>query len=156
MPVDLKVTGAAELAALARRLKEQGQSGKLMRRDLLREIRKEARPAADDAKASIQRWSTPPEDRGLRQKIAAGIRVRTRLTGKRVGVRITVSKVDGTNLPRRINKGYWRHPVFGTDRWVVQSGKPGWFDSAIQAHARQVRRGVQRAMKRTAERIARG
>ena len=153
MPVDLRVT---ELAALARRLKEQGESGKAMRRDLLREIRKEARPAANDAKAAIVNWSDPPEDRGLRKKIAGQVRIRTRLTGKRTGVRIVVGKVDGTFLPRRINKGAWRHPVFGTDRWVVQTGKQGWFDDSIAAHARQIRRGSQRARNRTADRIAKG
>lgn len=152
--VDLRITGADKLGDLAKRLKAQGETGKGLRRDLLRELRVEAKPAAEAAKQAILGWDTkPPEDTGLRRKIAAGIKVRVRLTGRNPTVRISVGKIDGTNLPQRINKGAWRHPVFGTDTWVVQRGDTGWFDRTLRLQSRRVGRGVREVMARTAKKI---
>ena len=155
--VSLQLKGADQLGDLAKRLKAEGESGKGLRRELLKEIRAAAKPLAEDAKAAVKGLPTkPPEDTGLRRRVAALVKVRTRTSGRRVGVRITVGKLDGTNLPRRLNKGSWRHPVHGTDTWVTQTIQSGWFDKTLRRGAPRVRVRVRAAMKRTANRIARG
>lgn len=153
---DLRIKGAEQLGDLAKRLRAQGEAGKGLRRELLREIRSAAKPLAEEAKrAALAIPAKPPEDTGLRKRVARLVRVRTRTTGQRVGVRIAVGKLDGTNLPRRLNRGSWRHPVHGTDRWVVQTVPPGWFDKTLRRGAPRVRIRVVAAMRRTARKIAR-
>lgn len=155
--VNLQIKGAEQLGDLARRLKAEGEAGKGMRRELLKEIRAAAKPLAEDAKSAVKSLSAkPPEDTGLRRRVAAGVKVRTRTSGKNVGVRIVAGKLDGTNLPRRLNKGSWRHPVFGSDTWVTQTIQPGWFDETIRRGAPRVRVRVRAVMRRTATRITRG
>lgn len=154
-PLRVEVRGAEQFDRLGRRLKAEGERGKGLRRELLKEIRTEARPLQAKVKAAaLAIPASPPEDRGLRRDVAAKVRIAIRLTGKRAGLRITVGKLDGTNLPRRLNKGQWRHPVFKTGTWVVQTVQPGWFDKTVSKGAQPVRAGVLRAMRRVADRIA--
>lgn len=158
MPVNVRVTGANQLGALARRLRAEGEQGKGLRRELIRELRREAQSLAGNVRDAIRRWPVePPDDRGLREMIARRVRVKVRLTGRSPGVRITVGKVDGTNLPRLINRGSWRHPVFGNrDVWVTQTGSRGWFSRTIVLGARRVGRDVRAAMARVSRRITSG
>jgi hypothetical protein len=152
--VDVRITGANQLHDLGKRLKAEGEAGKGLRKELLKEIRAEAKPMAAAAKAEILAMPTHgSKHTGLRSKIAGKVRVRTRLSGRMVGVKIAVGQVDGTYLPRRINKGSWRHPVHGTDVWVEQEGHKGWFDDTLRKKARDAQRGIQRAMERVADRI---
>lgn len=70
---------------------------------------------------------------GLRETVARAIQTKITYSGFRTGVRV---RVDGTklpesqrSLPRAMNKGRVRHPVFG-DRnvWTNQTfAPPGWF-----------------------------
>ncbi len=155
--LDVKIRGAGQLADLAKRMKAEGETGKGFRKELLKEIRAEGKPAVAEAKRAVQALPTDPADtRGLRRGVARGVRLRTRLTGQKVGVRISVSRFEGTNLPRLLNKGTWRHPVFGTTTYVTQTIQPGWFDETLTRFGPQVRAGVLRAMKRTADRLTRG
>lgn len=157
--MNVEIRGAEQLGELAKRLKAEGEAGKGLRRELLKEIRSAAKPLAEAAKSAVKALPTkPPEDTGLRRRIAAGVKVRTRTAGKQVGVRITAGKLDANdaNLPRRLNKGSWRHPVFGSDTWVTQTIQPGWFDKTLRRGGPRVRLQVKAAMKRTANRIARG
>lgn len=85
------------------------------------------------------------EGRGLRATVARTLRVQVRATAKNATVRIQVDKKqlpeDQRELPFYINKGKWRHPVFGNrHNWVAQSVSPtGWFDRAMLANRRNVR-----------------
>jgi hypothetical protein len=155
--VNVQIKGAEQLGDLAKRLKAEGESGKGMRTQMLRELRAAAKPLAEDAKRAVEALPTkPPQDRGLRAGIAKGVKVRTRTSGRQVGTRITVARFEGTNLPRKLNKGTWRHPVFGTDTYVTQTIKPGWFDRTMRRGAPAVRRRAQRVLSDTAKRITRG
>lgn len=155
--IELKVRGAEQLGDLAKRLRQQGESGKGMRLELLREIRGEAKTAARATQEAIINLPTEePEDRGLRRQIARQVKVRIRLTGARTGVRIVVGRLDGTNLPRRFNRGRWRHPVHGTDTWVTQTVEPGWFDKTLKDREPQLRAAVLKAMKRTSRQVTKG
>lgn len=68
---------------------------------------------------------------GLRETVAKAIQTKVTNSGPRQGIRI---RVDGTKLPpnqRRLPKfldgqGRWRHPTFGRDPWVLQTGRPWW------------------------------
>src|SRR5262245_56732720 len=76
----------------------------------------------------------------LRAVVAKATKVRIRTSGKRPGVRVVVKKTTMPrgfrNAPKRLNAARgWRHPVFGSDNWVTQRGKPRWFDNAMEAAA---------------------
>lgn len=97
---------------------------------------------------------------GLRDVVAHATRMQIRWTGKGAGIRIFTDgrklPSDQRSLPRHMNKGSWRHPVFGTDTWVTQTASPaGWFDRAMDKHKDDMRRAMVRVMEKFAERIDR-
>ena len=133
--------------------------GKALSRDLVRELRAVAEPAMRAAQAAIlsmgSKGKTVPS---LRTTVAQHTKVRVRTSGKHPGVAIRADK-NGMprgfkNAPKRLNsaKG-WRHQVFGTDTWVTQRGKPGWFDDTISAFKPAARKAAQEAMDNMARRI---
>lgn len=136
------------------------EDGKELVRDLSRELRKVAEPAAAAARAAILSLGSHSEALpGLRSTVASRVKVSVRISGKRPGVRIRVSKAGMprgfNNAPKRLNsaKG-WRHPVFGNrDLWVTQHGKPGWFDDTVSAFRPAAVLGAARALDKVAKRI---
>jgi hypothetical protein len=136
--------------------------GKALVRDLVKELRAVAEPARDAARASVLGMeSTSAVLPGLRAAVARNTRVTVRTTGSRAGVGVRASKSGMPrgfrNAPRRLNayKG-WRHPVFG-DRsvWVVQRGRPGWFDDSIEPFKPAAAKGAAAALDSSARRISR-
>jgi hypothetical protein len=135
--------------------------GKGLVRDLVRNLRAVAEPAAAAARASVlsmesHHGSTP----GLRASVARATRVSVRTTGKRAGVAIRAKKLTGTrgfrNAPKRLNaRGGWRHPVYGRDVWVDQMGQPGWFDDTISKFKPAAREAARRALAEVANRVDR-
>lgn len=96
--------------------------------------------------ASVNRAADTAErkHRGLRRRTASALRIeyRERATARRpfLGVRIRMSMSampeDQRRLPKHLNYGRWRHPVFGNggfdDAWVTQTAGPiGWFDGTF-------------------------
>lgn len=79
--------------------------------------------------------------RGLRSASAAALKIeyREKATASRpfLGIRVRMSSkampYDQRRLPKHLNYGRWRHPVFGNaDAWVTQSAAPeGWFDGTF-------------------------
>lgn len=49
-------------------------------------------------------------------------------------------------LPRLMNRGRWRHPVFGNrDVWVEQRpGNRGWFTDTLNAKRPAIRKAIER------------
>lgn len=168
--LDVEIRSGADLAEVARRLRE-ASNGKELRKRLLAEMRVATRPVVGDVRASVMAvqsrgvrggggagrgasWSATHRrqvaTRGLRRSIAAGVQLRTRLDGDRAGIRVRVdkSRLPGSerNLPRYLNspKG-WRHPLFGGDIWVRQTGQP-WFVGPIRRRGAEVRAGVEKAV----------
>jgi hypothetical protein len=88
---------------------------------------------------------------GLRATIARAIQVKVTSVGPRASVRIRVDAsqlpADEKTLPRALDsaKG-WRHPVFGHDAWVHQTGKP-WWHRTILEHEAQFREAITKAMR---------
>ena len=70
---------------------------------------------------------------GLRASIANSMKYVVRYQGKDVGVRIRASRSSMppgmASMPRNVNRGQWRHPVYGYQQsWVVQRTAPkNWF-----------------------------
>jgi len=93
---------------------------------------------------------------GLRQSVARSIRVVQKDNGyaDQVGVFVksepsrTLPR-DQRSLPRRMDKGTVRHPVFGNrEAWVSQSFTPaGWFTRTAQTHAPLVRARLARILE---------
>jgi hypothetical protein len=148
------------LVRLTRALRAE-EDGKALANDLVRELRHVAEPALEAVRASILSMGSHSEALpGLRSTVAQHTKIVVRTGGKRPGVMIRADK-NGmprgfANAPKRLNsvKG-WRHRVFGTDRWVTQIGKPGWFDDTLQAFKAPATRAAQQAMDRMAARIDR-
>ncbi len=87
----------------------------------------------------------------LRQHIADGVKVKIAATesSKKVGVFIESRGSDPASkaLKRSFDrpKG-WRHPVFGTDTWVPQLGRP-YFGSTVERRAPQIEKAVKQALE---------
>jgi hypothetical protein len=88
---------------------------------------------------------------GLRATIAKGVQINNRSSGPRAGVRViqrtSALPWDQKKLPRHMNRGKWRHPVFGNrDVWVEQTFTPGWFDKPVREHRPAVREAIEAEM----------
>ncbi|GAB3429824.1 hypothetical protein [Actinophytocola sediminis] len=74
------------------------------------------------------------EGRGLRASAAATVKAKVATSATSASVRIksqaSLMPPDQRKLPRAMNKGKWRHPVFGSrNRWAGQTVTPvAWFD----------------------------
>jgi len=94
---------------------------------------------------------------GLRASAArtVGTTVSTsaRSAGVRVRSRSSLMPPDQRKLPMHMNRGTWRHPVFGGDTWVTQTVTPGWFDKPARRHAPRVREGAFRAVINTINKL---
>lgn len=154
---------ADDIEDVATALKYEADGARL-RRALAKELREAVAPAVAEAKGSIMQMDSDGRHggAGLRAAVARQVRAQARLTGKSAGVRVRVGKAGMprgfANAPKRINReAGWRHPLFGdTDRWVHQTGAPGWFDDPMQRHINDYRAACERVITDTAARIARG
>lgn len=103
---------------------------------------------------------------GLRDTVARGMRVTYSDQGKTVKATVKTSSTQmppgQKNLPRLINNGRWRHPVFpkkGTARaqwtWVYQSpDRVGWWWRTAQAEIPAVTARMATTMQEVADLIA--
>lgn len=98
---------------------------------------------------------------GLRASIARALRAYQRDRGASVGVRIAVNTAnlpeDQRRLPRHMDRGQWRHPVFGNrNAWVSQTVTPeGWFTTVAQQHRMDAYEAINRTVHHHAQRLAR-
>lgn len=159
-PVDLSIDQQA-LQALAKALSAEAD-GKKLRRDLSKELRATLQPAISEIKSglmSLGHGGLPTGGEPLRSAAGKRIVAEARLSGKATGARIRAKRTEATrnfrHAPKRLNsdKG-WRRRVFGSDHWVVQRGKPGFFDDPIKDRKAELRAAVLKAMNDAAARIA--
>jgi len=103
--------------------------------------RKRIRNAGDTAKERVQEAlaESPPSGGGSsvgsRAALIAGTKTSLSFASRSAGVKITTS---GRGLPaghagfeKVYNKSSFRHPVYGSNAWVTQSGRP-YFGAVIQ------------------------
>ncbi|MCK2242144.1 MULTISPECIES: hypothetical protein [unclassified Crossiella] len=87
---------------------------------------------------------------GLRASVSRAIRTHIRASGRpTAAVRIKVERnlmpPDQRKLPGHMEKGSWRHPVFGNQQnWVAQTSTPNWFKGTLRKHGPAVRREIDR------------
>jgi hypothetical protein len=153
---DVEVIGLESLARLSRAMREAGEQGKGLNRQLRSSLTRETK----QTRAQMRKAILP----GLPQRggLAADVLSSTRFTssvalGANPGVRI---KARGRRSIGRMNRrGSFRHPVFGnTDVWVTQiSGKPvpGFLDKPFEQARPELQRAVLNAITRVRSQIYR-
>ena len=152
MVVRIRVSGALQMRELGLELRAMGEEGKGFRRELLAAIRVAAAPAPAAAKAHAR--EILPHGGGLANLVAADrISIRSRLTGKGVGVRVVNTR--GGEL---LDKGFVKHPVFGNRKvkWPIQQVRPGWFSDPMEATGPAVTTAVVGVILRTGRILDRG
>jgi len=166
MTASLSVDIEPDLAAVTARLKQYAEGGgKELKKQLAREMRglgdrvvtaeKDAvmrlkiRGVKSGNRFRNKRGGRRGEGKGIRGPVADSIIKRNRLSGQTVGVEIRASRsrmpAGMANMPRNLNKGSWRHPLFG-DRgsWYDQvASPPGFFVQARKEMEPVIRRELQ-------------
>lgn len=162
-----------ELARLSERLHAQAD-GKALRRQLSAQLRKAVAPAVAQIKStaggmgrhtpaaptSREKYAGGGSSQSLGAAIAKGIGVRSRLSGPLVGVSVRATKKGNPrgfrNAPRRFNDRSFRHPVFGSGRWVEQASPiPDYFDGPLRTGRSMYRLACITAINEMSARIAR-
>lgn len=115
--VDIRVSGADDLAKLAADLKRAGRT------DLTKELRKVVKDAARPIAAEVK--ATTPS-----RQIAKSVTIEARL-GKNPRVRVKADRKKmppgKESLPALFERPKFRHPVFGDrETWVTQQGGPAF------------------------------
>lgn len=157
-PIELTIDQQA-LAMVARVLKSEAD-GKTLRRNLIRELK--AAAEAPIGKARSEMLATPSRGLGqgasLRSTVAKSIKPVSRLSGRTTGVSIRQARTPELRnfkmAGRRFNRGEFRRPVFGTDRFVVQSGNLEWFDRPMQDAKPDFKDDVLRVVQELADTLA--
>ena len=157
MVVEIRVTGAEQLRALARDLKREGEFGRGLKNELTAGMRAAGKPLVEAVKKSAQ--DTLPRRGGLNVWTdTSRISVRNNLLGglSRVGMRIVATK--GNHDLEDMDKGTIRHPVFGhrKQKWAEQSVTPGFFTKPLEAGADEVQAALILAMDITRRRLEKG
>lgn len=160
MARDVRLLNTGSLLELSRRLRAAG--GENIRQSMHRRIRRAAEPLRSDLQSTMRglhirspgRSARPggpsPTTRPLRATIADAIRISVR-TGGNPGATVWVDKgrlpPDLKNMPKVINEGRIRHPVFGNRRrWVTQWAQPPWWDTTVRRHMPRMEREVSRVL----------
>ena len=159
-PFDLTVTHEG-LDALVRAIRRE-EDGKLLRKELAKNMRDALRPGAAMAKSGIMSMPSAGTGMGpgLRAGIAKKIRPEVKLGGRWTGARVKAFKTPGlrgfANAPKRTNRrdGGWRTLTYGREPWRTQTGKRQWFDEAFENDAARHRAAVYEAMEDMARRLA--
>ena len=153
----LSIHGAQQLRKLAAEMRREA-TGTALRADLRRDILAAMRPAADAVRSGVRATPTHgAKHTGLRDAVARATQVKI-ATGSTAGVTIEVQSgrmpAGKESLPRKMDEqSRWRHPVFGTNTWVNQSGHE-FFYPAIRPHVPDAREAVVRAVERAFARLA--
>jgi len=172
--MDITSNGGADFRALAGRFRKAGKDGAAVRKALTKVIQAELKTITDEQKHNYLAVASRgvagkgsgrregfyrvhhPRGRtkvhGLRSTSARAIKSKVNYTGRRIGARIyidaSVLPQSQRKLPKHINTGHWRHPVWGhRSNWVTQiATPPGAFDKPIIRRRDAVRRKVNAAV----------
>lgn len=160
MTRDVRILNTGSLLELQRRLRAAG--GENIRSSMQRRIRRVAEPLKSDLQSTMRGLNIrseagrgrsggrSPTTRPLRATIADAIRISVR-TGGNPGATVWIDKgrlpLDLKNMPKVINSGRIRHPVFGNRRrWATQWAQPPWWDSVVRQHTPRMEREVTRVL----------
>lgn len=159
---EFELHGGKELARISRELRRTGE-GKVLAKQLRKDLRAAAKPLVPKVRASIDKnvpaGGTPKGQPTLRARLKKATTLRVRTSGRDAGISIIV---DGRKMPSRQGslpayvegtKPRWRHPVFGdTDRWVSQQPHP-FFYSVVRPYGRRARKTVNHTLDEITKKI---
>lgn len=165
--MDIRSRGGADFLELAARLKKH-KNGKEIRRAVSKMMNPEldaivraqrrnvtgiessgARGKGSARREQFTRHRAPKTRTrtfGLRATTARAVTRRMKWSGHRYGATIRVDRQklpqSQRRLPWYMNRGWWRHMVFGEpERWVRQEVKPdGWFSKPLGPATPRIRR----------------
>lgn len=154
--MDLRVKGAHQLADLGRDLRQAGDQGKELKREISKAAQRATRPVKREFPAAIA-------DRlpsGLADWVNAALKTTTRirLSGRNVGVRIRIRrpKQGGEADVNRLDRGRARHPTYGRRPWVLQDVQGQFVKQVMEGLvARRARREFIRAIDEVKAKIRR-
>lgn len=148
--------GAEEFAALARRLKEAGETG--LRRELYKAINDAARPLAQEIGSTSH--LEPYMPRRYAGVLASDLAVTvSKLTSRNPGVRLVAKGRVRRRKVKSLDAGVLSHPLFGNrKRWFTQTDgvRAGFFTGPAEQSAPQVRAAILTAMHDVAGKITKG
>lgn len=156
MPADIEVVGLESLARLSHALREAGEQGKGLKRELRSSLTRETKQARAEIRSAIMPGL--PQRGGLAADVLRSTRVTSSLAlGQTLGVRI---QVRSRRSIRRMNAtGSFRHPVFGNrDVWVTQVVGPparSFLDKPFEQSRPDLQRAVLSAITRVRAQIYR-
>lgn len=156
----VQLLGTGQLLELQRKLRAAGNEN--LRSSMQRRIRRAAEPLRTDLQQAVlglritsqnrsSRVRPSPTTRPLRATIAAAIRISVRTTGT-PGARVWIDRsalpAEMRNMPKVLNDGRIRHPVFGNRRrWATQFVTPSpWWDATVRRHQPRMRAEVARVI----------
>lgn len=149
--------GGDEFAALARRLKDAGETG--LRKELYKAIGDAAKPLGAQIRVGAAAYM-PDHYAGV---LAADVSVTvSKLTGRDPGIRLVLKGRRKSRKVTRLNEGYLSHPLFGDrERWYTQGPfaggmKPGFFTDPVEQSAPRVRDAITAAMHDVAGKVTGG
>lgn len=159
-PLEVKVD-AADLVRIGRAMRAEAD-GKLLRRDLVAEIRTAVAPGVSAVQGklrSMQHNSATLSSPALGSYLASKVKTQVRLAGRSAGVAVRIPKTPElrgfANAAKRLNKQSWRHKVYGR-AWVAQQSQiPGYFDETLEKGKPEYRAAVLEAILRMKRRLAR-
>jgi hypothetical protein len=148
------------LDALVKAIRKEAD-GKLLRKELAKNMRDALKPGAVMAKSGVMSMRSAGLGTGpsLRSGIAKKIRPEVKLGGRWSGARVKAFKTPGlrgfANAAKRTNRrnGGWRTLTYGHEPWRTQEGKRQWFDRAFENDADAYRQAVHEAMEDMAARL---
>lgn len=112
-------------------------------------MRRNLRRAGDDTIRDMRDRVTSGRPGSVRAGIAAGLKTSVTTAKRHQGVRITgtSARIPEGHKPmlRLYNKKSFRHPVFGSDTWAVQQGRP-FFGSTIAKHEDEMVEAIMNAL----------
>lgn len=166
LAIGVQVEGAREFNALARRLRDAGDTG------LMREVRK----ALDDKAKSLESAVRTDLPRYLPDRYAAilakamKVKGATRSYGREISVRLVLT-AKGSKRPRQVgpldnpgilrapNWGRYRYNRFGSRRrnkWHRQYVRAGFWSDHVDGMRKVIRRDVVEAVHTVAQKITKG
>jgi hypothetical protein len=158
---------AATLSVQQQRLKSVGiamrseADGKLLRRELIADLRVAVAPGIEKVRGKLR--ALPASVTGVQPAmgsyLASRVRAQVKFSGRRVGVAVRIGKTPNLrkfNVASRVlNRGEWRHRVYGKDVWVTQQSPiPGFFDKTLMSDRRAYRAAVVAAVQKMERRLA--
>ena len=152
------MSGAEDFAALAKRLKDMGETG--LQRELSDGIDAAVAPFEEIVRDPFELYPYMPNQ--YVDVLVADEKVSVVKRSSRVlyGVSVRVQGATRDRQVRSLEAGYIRHPVFGrmSKPWVTQfkGMKEGFFHHAVEQAIPQIRRDVQAVMTRVAEKVTHG